>query len=546
MPLSPPRPPRPAEVPRCLPSPARPRSGEGPASGRAHGVVVVLAAVLLGLAAYQGVVVAHVGGGAPVAMPGDGPLVQELAPPTAAPAAAPERAADVRVSIAWRAHLRALPPPLPARLLLGDQEIDEPDIEWLAGTAALPFVDWAENDQQLASLQVRGRETVRLVRVRQGCATFRLGTEVTVSGRIVDTEGKGLGAAHLWVGGAQAHVGDDGAFAVQVVGGEGLPLVGWADGLAAQAMVLDAWSNSDVRVVLQPGARVRVRAIGALPTGEEPARVYVLPAREPETSTEAQYPFFLQAVLGGTPMARNGIAEIDHLPLGARVRLRIAHGAVVPDAAPTIEARTRPQDVSILLQPAGLVRGRTVGQTGEPVRGAHVVARPEQAATVERVAGGGFALPPLAYGGSGAVARSDGTGAFVVARPLGAGPVRLAVAGPPREGSAWAAEVLVKGTEPDIACELVVPTSVRAVGAERPALWLHSGAAGSFRVSVHERGAAPRPPVTWTGTAPFPIPLRDPVLADVTVLVQGEGGQRQQAYTGLPVVGPTVVEMPQK
>lgn len=514
------------------------RNPERPESGRAHGVILGMATALLALAAYQGIVVAGVGSETGVAMPGEGPLVGDLRPPPATSMATKGVDTQVDVDIAWRSKLRPLPKAPACRLFVLDSEVPDQAVELLAGTGSLPMAASHPGDQQLARTRVNGRSTIRLVRMREDGVTLRLGAEILIDGQVVDANGHGV-KAQLWVAGAEATTEHDGTFEVAAVGGEGLPLVAWADGLAAQTLVLDAWSNSSVRIVLQPGAQIRVRAIGT--AGTEPAspQVYVLPAREPRTGAEAQYPFFLQAILGGVPLSSRGVALIGSLPLGARFRVRVLHEQVVAESAPSVEARLR-GEVSVLLQTGGVMRGKVYRQDGSPIGGAWLAAWPEaDGDDPVRAEGASCALPPFAYCRRGLVARSAVDGSFHIARSLRHGPSRLMAM-----GQSWAAELTVKGLAGELEHDVTLPYGDLPSGSGAASILLHAIEPGSYRVRIVERGTTPRPAASWSGTVPFPIPLRGAALADVKVTVSRADTQRVRALSALAIVEPVDITLP--
>lgn len=491
---------------------------------------------VLTFAAYESVVVAY-GNDAVVAKPDDGPLVGALAPPPAAAMAPSSGETEVRVDIAWRADLRPLEREPACRLLVCDQVVDG-EVEWLAGTASLPLVEARPGDQQLLEVAVGGRRTLRLVRLRADGVTVRLGADVLVAGQVVDADGEAVASAHVWVAGVEAKTDAAGEFEVPAVGGEGLPLVAWADGMAAQTLVLEAWCNSTVRVVLAPAAQVRVRAIGAVGAGQAPARVVVLPAREPRTAAEAQYPYFLQALTGGAPVSSKGFASLTNLPVGIRVRLLVTHDNGVAESLPSIETRTRPSEASVLMQAAGEVRGTVARRDGGPAAGAWVALWPSDAGRdLEREVGASCALPPAGYCARGSVRRCDATGAFRLPRSPRHGEARLLAL-----GHTFAAEVSVLGRG-EVVHDLTLPDD--AVGDPSPTarLQLHAPP-GDYRVHVVEHGLTPRPSTRWTATVPFPIPLRSAAMADVTVTIAAPDAPWVRSFPALAIVGDVDVALP--
>lgn len=473
-------------------------------------------------------------------MPGDGPLVGALTPPPAPGIVADEAEVEVRVDIGWRSDLIALPPRPACRVWNCDQEVPAPEVEWLAGSAALPLVEHRAGDQQLIRVRAQGRETMRLVRLRADGVDLRLGPDVLVRGRVVDARGEGLAAAVVWAAGVETKTDADGEFEVSVVGGEGVPLVTWADGMAAQTLVLETFCNSTVRVVLQPGAHVRLRAVGAVATGAKPARVYVLPAREPRTSTEAQYPFFLQSIRGGEPLSARGLASLSHLPIGGRFRFLIAHDEMVADTVPSSEARGRPTEVTVLLARGAIVRGKVRDTAGHAVPGAFVAAWPEDSGELlQREPGAGCALPAPAYAARGSFTRSADDGSFTFARSPRFGAVRLATV-----ASTWAVEVALRGALADVEQDLMLPGSDFDATAGDARLRLCASAPGRYRVRVVEEGKQPRPAASWTGTVPFPIPLRSAAVVDVKVTLLGRDGRHVCALPSLPIVDVVDVALP--
>jgi hypothetical protein len=511
------------------------------AAGRAHGIVLGAVATVLALAVYQGVVLA-VATDAPAVLPGNGDLVAQIETPSEAESASALAVGppiDIHVDIAWRARLRRLPPPPVLRVLVGD-EVVPASATWLAGSASVPLQTPRAGDTQLVRVAVHGEEILRVVKIHDGGATVRLGGRVRVQGQVIDPDGRAVARARVFVAGEEMNVGDDGAFALEAVGGDGLVVVARAPGMAAQAIVLDAWSNTTLRLVLQPTAPVRVRVVGVMPGGDAPAQVIVLPAGEPVTNHEAQYPFFMQALRGGVPVSARGVAVLDDLPPGARVRLRLVHGAAVASDMPVVEARSRPVEVTLVTSAGAAVRGHVRSADGQPVVGATVLAWPvSDGDDLPRGTAAASALPPVAYCGCGAVVRTTDDGAFQLPRSPRWGDTVLHALG----ASRWGTEVTLTGRG-TIEHDLTLPALQVEREGNAPTLALHVEAPGNYRVHVRAGDRLSRGPTSWIGTSPLPIALRAPALVDVAVRVGAHGSAPQRSVQCLPVVGTTAILVP--
>ncbi len=514
------------------------------AVGRTQGLLLGIATAVLGLVAYQGAVSAFGGDEAAFVIPGAGAMLSDEgdpAPPSPSLEASSAPPTEVRVDITWRARLRPLPPPPACRVMVGDHAVSDAGVEWLAGSASLPLQRVRPGDVQLVRLRVHGEDTLRLSKVQEAGLELRLCGRVQVSGQVIDTDGRGLARARVWAAGTETITADDGTFAVEAIGGEGLPVVAIAEGMAAQTVMLNAWSDSTVRFVMQPGATLRVRVTGALPRGGEPAQVFLLPSSEPRTSAEAQYPFFLQALAGGVLVNDKGVATFDHLPISARLRVRLRHDQVVAEEMPLVETRARPTEISLLAESGAVVRGRVVDTDGTKVANARVATWPEaDGDEVVRGPAADLALPPLAYVGRGTVALALADGTFCLARSMRYTQSRLLACGP----SPWAAEVVVRGNSSALEHDLTLPTRPLPAVAGAASLALHAAQPGNYRVRVHENGGAPRSPTSWNGTAPFAIAVRAGALADVRVTVGVAGAARERTLTSLTIVEPVPVDLP--
>lgn len=513
------------------------RSARAPdlrARGRAHGVLLGGAVTLLALVAYQGFALASDGAEYAV-LPGDQPL---LAPDEPAPAGleAPiEADIEVVVDVLPRARLR--PGPRPCAVFVGDQSAPQARATWLAGSAAGPGAgDVRAGDQQLLAVELGSTTTYRWLTVRDpdALAVHLLG-DVEVQGQVCDVDGRPLAGASLWVSGVEAKSGEDGSFAVVARGGEGLVAVARADGMVSQAIGVAAAGARGLRFVMQPAGELRARVLGPLPK-QQPARVLVAPASPAQTSDQAQYPFFLQALTGGVAVDARGIALLRDLPIGMSVQVGVTHPQLLASACPVVEVRARTIDLGV---PVGLVEslhGRVLDGEGRACASAMVAAWPDVLGDDSpRPAAGVQAVPPAAWRADLACARVAADGSFSL--PRAALVLRVCAAAPARA----AADLVVK---PEAAAELALLLPPAVAAQQAPRLQLCAPQAGRYRVELRENGRPSRLPVAWTGDVPFSLPLRTAALADVLVRVSRGGESREQIYRAVAVADAVDLQLP--
>ncbi len=504
-----------------------------------HRLLVGVALLLAGLAAYQGVTLAAARPDVAFAFPGDAAVVGDLGGATTEAAAESAPLLAVTVAISPRARLRPPRTLPPCRVFFGDAEVAGAKLTWIGGSSTWAFGDAARTgDQQLVTVELAGRRTSRLITLRDPEAVeVHLGGDVSVSGSVVDGDGRAVAGARVWVAGEEVRSDADGRFAVTTWAGAGLAIAVRAPGFASTALVLDAKTSvDDLRMVLRPAATLRVRLLGSLASAGGPPRAYVLPAGDPTTSDEAQYPYFLQAVDAGVPMSERGIALLEDLPLDVRLRVVLDHAGLAQKSIPSAVTRTRPTDVWVDAAAGPRLSGRILDAAGEGRAGALIASAGDAFTASERPAGAQLALPAPAYRGASGVVVADAAGRFSLARWHGASAGKVFVGA----GGCAVAEMDVHAETGDLHLDLRLPT---LPGPVAPRLEL-TAPVGRYDLRIAEVGRAPRPLVRWGGGVPFHIPLREWVLADVTVRVEGNDGVRMTTQRDVAVLGDVVVALP--
>lgn len=496
-----------------------------------HRLLVAAALLLAGLAVYEGIALAAARPESAFAFPGDAAVVGDLAP--AATELRAEDAAVVAVTIAItpRARLR-LPRDLPAcRVFIGDGEVTDAVTTWVAGSAtwALGEAPMA-GDQQLLAVEVAGRKSLRMVTLRDPSPVIvRLGGDAAVGGTVVDSDGHAVRGARVWLGGETVTSDGEGRFSAHVMSGAGLPVVVRAPGFASAAVVLDVTGGlvDGVRFVLREAAEVRVRLLGPMPAGDG-ARVCVLPGGDPTTSDEAQYPYFMQALEGGVPMSARGVAVLSDLPVGALVRVAVEHAGLASGTAPTAITRARPLDLTVAAVATPKLSGRIRTEDGAACVGALVVSAIGALDAAARPPAASLALPPVAYWLPSGAVHTAADGSFALARRHGTEPGVLLVGA---EGHV-VLEMAVRADARDLQIEVPLP---RAAQTTAPRLELQAPE-GRYDVRIAEVGRAPRPVVRWQGGASFFIPMREWVLADVSIRIEDRDGVREIQRPGVAVL----------
>ncbi len=504
-----------------------------------HRLLVAAALLLAGLAAYEGITLAAARPESAFAFPGDVAVVGDLAPAAAELRAEDAAVVAVTIAITPRARLR-LPAELPAcRVFVGDGEVTDATTSWVAGSATWSLGEVPQSgDQQLLAVEVAGRRTLRLVTLRDPSPLIvRLGGDASVGGTIVDSDGHAVRGARVWLGGETVVSDDEGRFSAHVMAGTGLPVVVRAPGFASAALVLDVTGGlvDSVRFVLREAAEVRVRLLGPMPAGGS-ARVFVLPGGDPTTSDEAQYPYFMQALEGGVPMSARGVAVLSDLPVDARVRVAVEHAGLASGTAPTAITRTRALDLTVAAVATPKLSGRIRMEDGAACVGALVVSASGALDAGARPPAASLALPPLAYWLPSGAVHTAADGSFALARRHGTEPGVLLVGA---EGHV-VLEMAVRADARDLEIELPLPcaaqtTLPRAARTTAPRLELQAPE-GRYDVRIAEVGRAPRPVVRWQGGASFFIPMRERVLADVSIQIEDRDGVRMIQRPGVAVL----------
>jgi hypothetical protein len=501
--------------------------------------------ILAALSTYLTIEVISRGSSAPITLPASvGEVLAELpGPGSDAPAASRIR---VTIDLRLRAVLEAPAEGEPRLRLVGvegggERELDGMRAAFAAGPAAAESSTRRFSGRQLARFEtLHGFTLYRVVQVPDPPpATIdevRWVDPVAVSGRVWQEDGSPLAGATIWCSGQEERSDGEGRFRFpSASGGPGVPIAVEAPGWASQMRILDLESDAELEFRLQRAARLRVQ-FASQATSSNVAQVFVLPGGERD-SQSLQWPFFLQAVRGGAALGADGSATIDGLPRDVALRVLVVDPlAPCPEAA-RVQLRGELTQVTVQGLTVPSLRGRVLDEAGAPLAGAWVTAQPSPA-SIHEFQDDGWLLPPAAFLAGTAQARSAADGSFAVGRLHGRSgcTVRAASAG------RAAATIEVKDRRADLTHDFVLPAAAPAAPAGLPALRFHLPR-GECSVRVQRDGAPLTGWTAWGPDAPFVVPLRVPVLADVTVTVDtGDGAPRTLTRRSLSVLGPVDVD----
>jgi hypothetical protein len=351
-------------------------------------------------------------GATPVATSGDG-RAPGVGPPGGAEGQGEREGERPRVFVQVRALEEFVAPPAP-RVAAVRLDTGAPlPMQVLAGEGA--------------GLDARAHEGLALVAIGidgGGCVVRQVEVAATgvaraaVGARIVAT-GRVPAGARVWLGELDASgelreaVADgEGAFELDVPAGTGVPFVVRAVGCAStwQPVTVSGVSRS-FSATLQPGCSLDVQLAGAA-EGIERARVFVVPTAVVSTGA-AQYPFLLQAVLGGFVVGQGGRATVPDLPRGSEIGVVVEH-PLAPGVAPKVVALKTAHERTIvpLARSASVVGGSVIDEGGHPLAGVSVWRRP-RGQRLGGIAAGRFLPPHLGVPGACGTA-TDEDGRFTV------------------------------------------------------------------------------------------------------------------------------------
>lgn len=430
------------------------------------------------------------------------------APP---PALASADRVAVIVDMEVRAHIEA---PLPAprfEVQRGGQRLSLP-VEIMAGAGALAAM---AGDRTLVRIDLGALGSCwRAVTAAADEPTAIVyGPSCKLAGRVADAGHAPVAGARVWTGDVdpdgrlrEVETDADGAFAVDVMQGEGVPCVVQMAGLASRVQWLDLGPNgaSEVLLTMEPETIVAVQC-AAVADALVGAEVGVLPGTDASTSM-LQWPFFLQVVQGLVGLDDSGRALLRGLPRGCDFRLVVRHPlAMLP---PPVDVKLRGEHATATL-PLHLlppVSGRVVDAAGAPVAAASVRLQLRDPAPLPS---GRWMLPDSLCLIGACTTSTDQDGGFRIGfagargrltlQQRGGAVLRLEVA---RAGELERQLVLPEWT--DVATELQVPAA--------------SAAPWQLRIKPVLDDF-----VDVAAAQPFAQPLPAPVLADLRVLVRRDG-----------------------
>ncbi len=339
---------------------------------RAHVLLLLLAALLAGATAFAGLMIST----GPVQPAEQGSGENGPGEEPAAPAVlrgGPEGALPtvvVSVSVRGEYHAPAVAPPRPV-LARADGTHAEVEVEWVAGTAALPWLPAARRGPQLARIRFGAAgdadDEYRVVRLDgdERVVAFPFDGPHGFEGVVADVEGAPVAGVEIWLAGQRTRSDSAGRFAVSGLrGGSGLPLVLRAEGYAAHYREVDARQPVRGAFVLRPAARLDV---GLAAEGAE--TVSVLPASGAAAGSTAlrHYPFFMAALEPRAPV--NERWSFDDLPQAVEVRAATGTGLTA-----SVPLRAAPRAVTVPTPALRRVSGRVVDGAGAPIAAAWVLA----------------------------------------------------------------------------------------------------------------------------------------------------------------------------
>jgi len=379
----------------------------------------------------------------PIEAPGPGtPQDQDPVPPN-----------GVRVRVEVVIRERFVPPPLPR--VLARQTVDGAPLpaHVVAGAGAGFDAAVASNaGSALVVIDTAAGRAARLVALAAGePAVYEVAGALAVRGVVRGADGLPLRDARVWFGEygpdgqrREAITDATGEYELPVLVGSGVPCIVQAPGqaIAARTLVVAA-PPPVVDVVLQPGCAIDVQIAGfarAMTT----ARAFVLPRGSVATEL-AQWPFWLQALDGGTPLDATGRATIAGLPRVGEVAVLVRHPeAPLGNSVPVVLKGERVRASVPLVYAPSTRTGRVVDGERRPLAGASLWAA---SGSVQLGDGNSQRLLPPHLEARGTATTSAADGAFVLGLPGDAASARVLVRCVGHAGREFAAAAVAEGTE---------------------------------------------------------------------------------------------------
>ena len=231
-------------------------------------------------------------------------------------------------------------------------------------------------EQSVAVLNLRAGEACDGLR-------FSLGTNLSISGRAVDSAGKGIEKVRVWAQRIDSVRGQSEGFARSAADGRfvvaGLEkaeyrvsVCGDGESMIRQVGTFPAGAK-DLEIVLEGPGRVEGRVINA-DTGEALTqfRIYVIEGRGGQVVPHYFYPSY-----GGSLTYEPNGRFVRACPRGHQTDGQIALVAASPGFAPGCQAVQIPESgvatgVELRLEPSRRIEGRVVDTSGQPVPGAKI------------------------------------------------------------------------------------------------------------------------------------------------------------------------------
>ncbi len=445
---------------------------------------------------------------------------------THAPGALPEPQFEVVLRIEPVGDL--LPPTRrPSLRLWRGTTLVPAEVSWVAGSAALPGARILKGRQLVRFRLPGGQDIYRVVFLRRPDRDIEaswLGSG-DYQGQVVGADQSPLAGASVWLAGKRAETDAEGRFHIPDLPlGSGLPLVIRAPGHAGTFRVLDLTRARGGRdparntFALAPGVDLQVRFMAPVEDLAKGA-VFVQPeaGQGDEDTRLLHQPFFMQAIEGGVPLDKDGLATVKGLPEDCRVQISVWHPDTLVRQKPVVQLRHHeqgPARASIHGDKAALLVGK-VRSGSQPVSGAWLVSH--GAGEAAPWWPGVHLLPPFLYFGGTvpmghAITAADGS--YRLPLPI---PARIRVTAPEHLGLAL--EVRAPGER-----HLVLP---RPAAKDDPRLRLRFARPGgrTFRLHVKNGTGREQESLLLKDTDDYAQPLAARVLADIHVEVRERDGK---------------------
>lgn len=471
-----------------------------------------------------------------------------LVEPVLLPESSPEEvgASPPGVTIRLRPKARVLPPRAspPCRLLRGTQEVSG-KVAWVAGSAALPVGPHRKRGRQLVRVSLpTGEEFHAVVTLSPGeeeMPTVVLGGPFSYRSRVVDRDGHAIADARVWLAGRESKSDGDGRFLVENLPiRSGLPMVIRAQGKATIFRILDladAHLRGDLPAhALEDGVSLHVQLAAPI-SGDAPlGRVYLMPADQGGDSRLRHYPFFLAEHGGGISLSSEGTCKIEGLPRGVEVRVVAHHPRLRIESSVVVELGDDVNYAMVKGAEAPLLSGRVVDLAGQPAPGASVVSSADRDG--EFIAHGqllGWVLPPAVFLSDCDWAMADGDGRFLLARSETNSYVTVVAPG------CHGIQQKIMGRAQNLDRQFVLPHVAQGVeSGDGPALDVRVGR--PVRMRIWQRAQSLTTWFPWTPDRPYHLDLKEPVLMDVDIEIDG----RDEVITvkDVAVVGRVPLQVP--